>query len=232
MVNGQDKVAHTAQYSGYLHEGEGCAGGVRFPPDGVVAAPQPWGIVDEAPHPAAAQLFMDWFLGVPGQTINVQSAHYHSPRSDVPPPPGGVSINNIKLLTPTDWHGIREDPRAIRARMGQDHRPALNGYGMRSIQGISLRNIVMPLMVLLCGALVLYPVVFLINESLNIGDPSAFPPEEYGFDNYFNMIDDYHVLANTALVSCIATVMAVIFGFLLAWILTRTNILAGSDWSG
>ena len=95
---------------------------------------------------------------------------------------------------------------------------------MRSIKGISLRNIVMPLIVLLCGALVLYPIGFLINELLNTGDPSAFPPEEYGFDNYFNLIDDYHVLANTALVSCIATVLAVIFGFLQAWILTRTNI--------
>jgi iron(III) transport system permease protein len=95
---------------------------------------------------------------------------------------------------------------------------------MRSLRGISLRNIVMPLIVLLCGALVLYPIGFLINESLNVGDPSAFPPEEYGFDNYTNLIDDYRVLTNTALVSCVATVLAVIFGFLQAWILTRTNI--------
>jgi hypothetical protein len=56
LVNGQDKVALTAQYSG----------------DGAVAAPQPWGIVKEAPCPAAAQLFMDWFLGVPGQTANAE----------------------------------------------------------------------------------------------------------------------------------------------------------------
>jgi iron(III) transport system permease protein len=88
----------------------------------------------------------------------------------------------------------------------------------------NLRQIVMPLVVLLCGALVLYPIGFLINESLNVGDPSAFPPEEYGFDNYVNLVDDIHVLANTALVSCIATVLAVFFGFLQAWILTRTNI--------
>ncbi len=91
-------------------------------------------------------------------------------------------------------------------------------------QGISPRHIIMPLIVLVCGALVLYPIGFLINESLNVGDPSAFPPEEYGLDNYANLIDDYHVLANTALVACIATVLAVIFGFLQAWILTRTNI--------
>ena len=39
-----------------------------------------------------------------------------------------------------------------------------------------------------------------------------------------NLPDDYRALANTLLVSCIATVMAVVFGFLQAWILTRTNI--------
>jgi iron(III) transport system permease protein len=92
------------------------------------------------------------------------------------------------------------------------------------VRNISLRQIVMPLVVLLCGALVLYPIGFLINESLNVGDPSVFPPEEYGFDNFTNLTDDYRALTNTLLVSCIATVLAVIFGFLQAWILTRTNI--------
>ncbi len=82
----------------------------------------------------------------------------------------------------------------------------------------------MPLVVLVCGALVIYPIAFLINESLNVGDPSTFPPEQYGFDNFTNLTDDYRALANTLLVSCIATVLAVIFGFLQAWILTRTNI--------
>ena len=82
----------------------------------------------------------------------------------------------------------------------------------------------MPLVVLLCGALVLYPIGFLINELLNVGDPSTFPPEEYGLDNYTNLTDDYRALKNTLLVSCIATVLAVLFGFLQAWILTRTNI--------
>jgi iron(III) transport system permease protein len=92
------------------------------------------------------------------------------------------------------------------------------------IPAIAPRQIVMPLIVLLCGALVIYPIGFLINESLNVGDPSTFPPEEYGFDNYTNLPDDYRALANTLQVSCIATVLAVAFGFLQAWILTRTNI--------
>jgi iron(III) transport system permease protein len=92
------------------------------------------------------------------------------------------------------------------------------------IPAITPRQFVMPLVVLLCGALVLYPIGFLINESLNVGDPSIFPPEAYGLDNYTNLTDDYRALKNTLLVSCIATVLAVIFGFLQAWILTRTNI--------
>jgi hypothetical protein len=28
---------------------------------------------------------------------------YHSPRSDVPPPPGGEPITGFKLLFPEDW---------------------------------------------------------------------------------------------------------------------------------
>ena len=83
----------------------------------------------------------------------------------------------------------------------------------------------MPLVVLVCGALVLYPIAFLINESLNVGDPSTFPPERVRASTTSpNLTDDYRALANTLLVSCIATVLAVIFGFLQAWILTRTNI--------
>jgi iron(III) transport system permease protein len=92
------------------------------------------------------------------------------------------------------------------------------------VRGIGLRQIVMPLVVLVCGALVLYPIGFLINESLNVGDPSIFPPEEYGLDNYTNLVDDSRALTNTLFVSCMATVLAVLFGFLQAWILTRTNI--------
>ena len=109
LVNGQDKVALTAQYSGYLMmKAKGAPVEFVIPPDGAVAAPQPWGIVKEAPHPAAAQLFMDWFLGVPGQTGDAEVLFTHSPRGDVPPPPGGASINTFKVLTPTDWHAFEQ----------------------------------------------------------------------------------------------------------------------------
>lgn len=83
---------------------------------------------------------------------------------------------------------------------------------------------IMLLLLLLCGALVLYPLVFLVTESLNIGDAQTFPPEEYGVGNYLELLDEPRVLTNTLLVACTATVMAVLFGFIQAWILTRTAI--------
>jgi iron(III) transport system permease protein len=86
------------------------------------------------------------------------------------------------------------------------------------------RGLVMPLLLLVCGALVLYPLAFLIIESFNIGDPQLFPPEEVGFDNYVDLFQEPRVITNTLLVASIATVLAVLFGFIQAWILTRTVI--------
>jgi iron(III) transport system permease protein len=75
-----------------------------------------------------------------------------------------------------------------------------------------------------CGALVLYPVLFLFEESFNVGDPENFPAQEFGFANYEAVFEDVHVLIDTAVIAVMATVMAVVFGFVLAWILTRTNV--------
>ena len=74
LVSGQDKVVMTAQYSGYLIMKEKGAPVVFVnPPEGAIASPQPYGLVKEAPHPQAARLYMDWFLGVPGQTAVARS---------------------------------------------------------------------------------------------------------------------------------------------------------------
>src|ERR1051325_6044870 len=80
-----------------------------------------------------------------------------------------------------------------------------------------------------CAGLVIYPLVYLVAESLNVGEADVFPPSAYGVANYFDLIDDWHVLANTAFVACAATVMAVTIGFLAAWTLTRTK-LPGREW--
>src|SRR3954454_7483154 len=89
---------------------------------------------------------------------------------------------------------------------------------------LDLRVWIVPILVLVVGALVLYPIAFLITESFNVGDPQIFPPEEWGVANYLQLFEEPRILGNTLLVASIATVLAVIFGFVQAWILTRTVI--------
>jgi iron(III) transport system substrate-binding protein len=106
-VNGQDKVIDTAQYSGYLQfKAKGAPIEYVYPPDGLVAVPEFWGVVKEAPHQEAAKLFLDWFLGVPGQKGYGEALFYNSIRDDVPPPAGGVKASELKLLFPADWEAF------------------------------------------------------------------------------------------------------------------------------
>ena len=77
--------------------------------------PESWGTVVEAPHPEAAKLFIDWFIGLPGQTAYGQEMAYNSLRSDVPPPAGRVSPSELKLLFPTDWDAfIKTHPQFVK----------------------------------------------------------------------------------------------------------------------
>src|SRR5438270_2953846 len=86
------------------------------------------------------------------------------------------------------------------------------------------QGVITALLLLFCGGLVGYPIAYLVLESFNTGDAQEFPPESLGLDNYVNLIDDSRILTNTAFVACIATVMAVVLGFLIAWTLTRTRL--------
>jgi iron(III) transport system permease protein len=93
-----------------------------------------------------------------------------------------------------------------------------------SARGWRLQSVVTLLVVLAVGLLVLYPVCFLVAESVNVGDPENFPSGEFGFDNFGAMIEDWHVLVDTAEIALAATVMAIVFGFTLAWILSRCDV--------
>ncbi|MGE3539600.1 MAG: ABC transporter permease [Candidatus Tectimicrobiota bacterium] len=78
--------------------------------------------------------------------------------------------------------------------------------------------------ILICAGLVLYPLVFLVQVALNTGDPQAWPPEQYGVDNFDGLFRSPKVLLNTLHVSALATSMAVLIGFTMAWILSRTDV--------
>lgn len=74
------------------------------------------------------------------------------------------------------------------------------------------------------AVLVLYPVFFLLQAAFDVGDPQVRPPTAYGFDNFDGILQYPQILLNTLTVSVAATVMALVFGFVMAWILTRTNV--------
>ena len=74
------------------------------------------------------------------------------------------------------------------------------------------------------AVLVLYPIAFLLQASLSVGDPQARPPEAYGLDNFADLPRYGHIFANTVSVAVAATAMAVVFGFVMGWILSRTNV--------
>ncbi len=103
LVDGQDKVIMAAQYSGFIEfKAKGAPVAFTFPDTGAPGTQQSAGVVADAPHPNAAGLFLDWYLGPVGQKAYAEILFNHSPREDVPPPPGGLPIKDIKVLTPQD----------------------------------------------------------------------------------------------------------------------------------
>src|ERR1044071_9695043 len=97
------------------------------------------------------------------------------------------------------------------------------GVAMRRLN-FSAPAIAGAMVAVIAGLLVLYPVAYLLQAALNVGDPDARPPTEFGFENFAGLLNYPQIIINTLTVSLAATVMALVFGFLMAWILTRTNV--------
>ena len=82
----------------------------------------------------------------------------------------------------------------------------------------------MTLVVIVVAAFVLYPIYYLIQAALDVGLPDVRPPSAYGLDNFAALLNYQTIMFNTLLVAFAATIMALLFGFLTAWILTRTDV--------
>src|SRR3954471_360035 len=107
LVNQQDKLIHTAQYSGYLEwKAKGAPVAFVAPADGLPATPETWGLPTNGPHPNAGRLFLDWLLSPVGQKAIGDYLYLHSIHPDAPPPPGGLPISQLRLLLPEDWHAF------------------------------------------------------------------------------------------------------------------------------
>ena len=89
---------------------------------------------------------------------------------------------------------------------------------------VSLQMVTMAMLVAVVAAFVLYPIYYLVQASLDVGAPDIRPPTAYGLDNFAALPSYSAIMWNTMVVTFVATIMALVFGFLTAWILSRTNV--------
>src|SRR5881397_2575252 len=68
------------------------------------------------------------------------------------------------------------------------------------------------------AVLVLYPIAYLVQASLSVGDPQARPPEAYGLDNFVGLGRYAHIFGNTLLVAALPYYVTPLMGAL-AWAL-------------
>jgi iron(III) transport system permease protein len=107
-------------------------------------------------------------------------------------------------------HAGAVNPAPVKSAGSPISAQKLAGYGVAAVAAV----------------LVLYPVFFLLQAALDVGDPQIRPPTAYGLDNFNGLFAYPQILLNTLTVSFAATVMALVFGFVMAWILARTNVPA------
>src|SRR5258706_3425782 len=101
---------------------------------------------------------------------------------------------------------------------------ALARPASRQRRAISTQMVAMTLVIAVVAIFVLYPVLYLLQAAFDVGPPNARPPEAYGLDNFSALGKYWQIMLNTLVVTFAATIMALVFGFLTAWILTRTNV--------
>jgi iron(III) transport system substrate-binding protein len=111
LSKGDDRMCVLAEYAGYtLFQEKGADIEFVAPPDGLPATAFFIGVVNRAPHPEAAKLFVDWALSKRGQAVyqNQKILLYGSLRTDAGPMPTGKRLSDFKLLFPTDWNDYVE----------------------------------------------------------------------------------------------------------------------------
>ena len=106
LAKGDDRVCALAEYAGYtLFKEKGADIEFVAPSDGLPATPALIGVVNKAPHPEAARLFLDWAISNRGQAVYQTQTIllYGSVRNDAPPMATGKKLGDFKLLFPSDW---------------------------------------------------------------------------------------------------------------------------------
>jgi iron(III) transport system substrate-binding protein len=85
-----------------------------LPSEGTIQVPSPTAVVKGSPHPNAAKLFAQFNLDPDIQRKFTEEGR-HSPRTDVPPPPGLPPLDQITLY-PIDHDAIEANTRQLKAK--------------------------------------------------------------------------------------------------------------------
>jgi iron(III) transport system permease protein len=96
--------------------------------------------------------------------------------------------------------------------------------GAAPSRAVSGQAATMAVIIAVAAVFVLYPIFYLLQAAFDVGAPDVRPPSAYGLANFEALPKYSEIMLNTLGVSFAATVMALVFGFLTAWILTRTNV--------
>ena len=73
---------------------------IVWPPDGVPVVLGPIAILEQAKHPNAAKMFIDFALSQEGQEYLKKLSDSYSVRADVPPPEGRPTLDELSKMTP------------------------------------------------------------------------------------------------------------------------------------
>src|SRR5258706_8936109 len=93
---------------------------------------------------------------------------------------------------------------------------ALPGRSFTMGRLVSLEAVSMTAVVAVVAVVVLSPVYYLLDASLDVGEAGVRPPTAYGFDNFAALLNYQAIMLNTLLVAVAATILALLVGFLTA----------------
>ena len=88
-----------------------------IPTAGAIQVPSPTAIIKGSPHPNAAKLFAQFNLLPEIQHKFTEEGH-HSPRTDVRPPPGLPTLDQVQLY-PIDYDYIEANTRQLKAKFAE-----------------------------------------------------------------------------------------------------------------
>ena len=123
--------------------------------------------------------------------------------TDAPPMPTGKKLCRLQAALPDRLDRLPGQPRRVRegverASWGSEAPRRPGRSRARARPAGRARGSSAWLVGGAAAVLVLYPIVFLLQASLSVGDPQARPPEAYGLDNFAGLGRYGHIFAQHA----------------------------------